>query len=72
VIFYLSSILRSKTVQIHDRVSRETKVAPWKTINKLLTNFVDQSFANTELAEDHIQNILHIDPAGQAAKGRSS
>jgi hypothetical protein len=39
--------------------------------NELLTKLFDQSFANTKIAEDHVQNIFYVDTAGQAAKGRS-
>ena len=31
---------------------------------------VNESFTNAEIAEDHVQNIFDIDPAGEPAKRR--
>src|SRR6185437_5825510 len=48
------------------RVSRET-TRPLKVV---LTTFINHSFADTKFAEDHLKNILDIDPAGEPTQRR--
>ena len=33
-----------------------------------VNRFVNQSFADAEIAEDHVENVLDVDPAGQPAE----
>src|SRR6185437_12095064 len=46
------------------RVSRET-TRPLKVV---LTTFVNHSFADTKFAEDHVENVLDVDPTGEPAE----
>lgn len=45
-------------------VSRETRLP--KLIHAALTIFVNHLLTDAEIAENHVENILHVHPAGQA------
>jgi hypothetical protein len=44
-------------------VSRETRPIAYPE-----QRVVDESFPNTEIAKNNVQNILHIDPTGETAE----